>query len=51
MIDCDDCERLPLNDYPLKDIINGLDMWSELLNEDHIIVLEEITREWRDNHG
>ena len=51
MNDCDDCERLPLNEYTIEDLVKQLDVRVYSLWEEHIIVMEEITREWRDNHG
>ncbi len=50
MIDCDDCERLPLNEYPLLKLIEELEAWSGDLRISHIEHLEELTREWRETH-
>ena len=50
MIDCDDCERLPLNEYPLLKLIEEIEAWSEDLRIPHIEHLEELTREWRETH-
>ena len=49
--DCDDCERLPILDYEIDDLIKALDLQniSEFVPW-HIILLEEITREWREKH-
>ncbi len=49
--DCDDCERLPLNDYPMNDLVQEIQNWVRDLREYHITILEEITREWREQHG
>ncbi len=50
MTDCDDCERLPLNEYSIWDLISELAEWIKDLNLYHITALEEITREWRETH-
>ena len=49
--DCDDCERLPLEDYTMRDIIGHIGFWTSDLLESNIVELEEITREWREQHG
>ena len=53
MNDCDDCERLPLNEYPVADLVREIDnsMSFGELKEIDITILEEITREWREQHG
>ena len=48
--DCDDCERVPLNEIPTKDLIGELSEWASQLTECNIDALEEITREWRETH-
>ena len=51
MIDCDDCERVPINEIPNDELIRELSNWKFQLSEENIIEMEEITREWRDNHA
>ena len=48
---CDDCERVPINEIPNDELIRELSNWKFQLSEENIIEMEEITREWRDNHG
>ena len=50
MTDCNDCERLPLNEYSIGELIKEISLWGSCIMEKHIIVLEEITREWRETH-
>ncbi len=49
MNDCDDCERVPLSQIPYSTLIAEMEHFGKL-TEDHIIRLEEITREWRETH-
>lgn len=49
MTDCDNCERLPLNEIPYSALIKEMETFGKL-TEDHIIRLEEICREWRETH-
>ena len=49
--ECENCERLPLNQISFSKIINELEGYPKDMTEDHIIRLEEITREWREQHG
>ena len=48
--DCDDCERLPLNEYPLNDIVREIEEYRKELSEYNITALEEVCREWRETH-
>ncbi len=45
------CDKLHLEDATVQDLIQELDAAGNEVREGHIIILEEITREWRDKHG
>ena len=51
MPECENCERLPLNEYPLLKLIEEIEAWTNNLRIGHIEHLEELCREWRDNYG
>ena len=49
---CNNCDKLELLDYEVDDLIKALDLQNvSEFSEWNIIILEEITREWRNNHG
>lgn len=48
---CNNCDKLELNEYPLRALITEIDNWFKDLKEEDIEVMEEIIREWREKHG
>jgi len=44
------CDKLHLEDATVSDLIQELDVAGSEVREEHIIILEEITREWRETH-
>ena len=48
---CADCEHVLLSDASIDELIKEIDGSTRYgLLEKHIIILEEITREWRETH-
>ena len=44
------CDKLHLEVATVHELIQELEAAGNEVREDHIIILEEITREWRDKH-